>query len=128
MSRCLSGACVGVLVLAAAGCTLDAFLSPQFVDWGPSITVSGSVDEVAAKLRDGLSEGGFLNCKRIGSDYRISSTWTSGRVYCLHLRPAKTGGSKTLVRIQWDRGGDDELWQHILKILATADSTDDAKP
>jgi hypothetical protein len=84
------------------------------------VVVPGSVSEVAAKLRDGLSEAELmLNTKWVGSEYRISSQSKSGTVFCLHMKQAKDAGGKTLVRMQWDRGGDDELWQLVLKILNT---------
>lgn len=123
MSRCLSGACAGVMLLTVAGC-LDSFLAPPAVVWGPKIIVSGSVDELGAKLRRGLGETGILlQPKNIGDEYRIASQSASGKVFCLHLSPAKgAGGKKTLVRMQWDRGGDEELWTLVLKIL---DATDD---
>jgi hypothetical protein len=108
-----------MLLIAVAGCTLDSFLNPQIVVWGPKVTVSCPVAEVATKLRNGLSEEGLLvRTNRMGSDYRISSQWKSGTVFCLHLQQvSEEDGVKTRVRMQWDRGGDKELWQLILKIL-----------
>ncbi len=129
MRRCLGKACAGVLLLAVAGCTLDSFLNPQIVVWGPKVTVSGAVTEVAMKLRNGLSEEGLLlRTNRMGSDYRISSQWKSGTVFCLHLQQvSEEDGVKTRVRMQWDRGGDKELWQLILKIL-NASSDEESSP
>ena len=46
MGRCLAGVCAGVLLLAASGCTLDSFLSPQSVVYGPKRVVNGTVGEV----------------------------------------------------------------------------------
>jgi hypothetical protein len=121
----------GVLLLAA-GCMGDSFLGRQIVVYGPMVVVPGSVGEVSAKLRDGLSEAGLLlNAKWVGSDYRIASTWKSQMAFCLHMKQIKdkdaAHGIKTQVRIQWDRGGDDELWQLVLKLLnAPADYTDAA--
>lgn len=122
MCRCLERVCIGVLLLAAAGCTVDSFLNSinrQLVVNGPKVVVPGSVSEVAAKLRDGLGEAKMiLNTRYVGASYRISSVTSSGTVFCLHLRPVReTGAIKTIVRIQWDHGGDNELWQLILKIL-----------
>jgi len=125
MRRCLGKACAGVLFLAMAGCTLDSFLNRQIVVWGPKVVVPGTIGEVSAKLREGLSEAGLLlRTNRMGSDYRISSQWKSGIVFCLHLKQMNdVDGVKTRVRMQWDRGGDQELWQLILKILnAPSDS------
>jgi hypothetical protein len=128
MRRCVEMVCAGVLMLAAVGCMGDSFLGRQIVVYGPMVLVNGSVGEVSAKLRDGLSEAGLLlNAKWVGSDYRISSTWKSHTVFCLHMKQMKdkvaSHGLKTQVRIQWDRGGDEELWQLVLKILnAPADA------
>lgn len=122
MRRCLERVCIGVLLLAAAGCTVDSFLNQfnrQIVVNGPKVVVPGSASDVAAKLRDGLGEADLmLNTRRVGTDYRISSQAKSGTVFCLHVRQMKEPGpAKTMVRIQWDHGGDYELWQLILKIL-----------
>ncbi len=131
MCRCLGRVCAGVLILAAAGCTLDSFLSPQFCVfcvYGPKQTVSGTAGEVSAMLQAGLSDAGVLpRVKRVGSDYMIAGVWKNYLAFCLHLSQKKEpDGIKTLVRMQWDRGGDEELWQLIVKILATSDDADDA--
>jgi hypothetical protein len=122
MRRCLGKVGIGVLLLTATGCTLDSFLNRQIVVWGPKTVVPGTVGEVSAKLREGLSEAGLLlRTNRTGSDYRICSQWKSGLVFCLHLKQMNdVDGVKTRVRMQWDRGGDQELWQLILKILNAA--------
>jgi hypothetical protein len=129
MRRCLGKACAGVLMLAAAGC-FDTFLSQQVVVYGPKVIVPGTVGEVAAKLQDGLSDAGVLKTKRMGNDFRICSMWKKRTVFCLHLTQKKdAGGNKTLVRMQWDRGGDEELWQYVLKILnAPAENDDTTSP
>jgi hypothetical protein len=122
MCRCLGRVCTALLMLTGAGC-LDTFLSRQVVVYGPKVVVPGTVDEVAAKLKDGLNETGILLYpKRVGTGYRIASQWKSGLVFCLHLSPKKEGkDNSTLVRMQWDRGGNEELWQLILKILNAPD-------
>jgi hypothetical protein len=121
MCRCLGKGWVAVLMLAVSGCTLDSFLAPQAVVYGPRLVVPGTVTEVAAKLQDGLSEWGImLLTKRVGADLRIAGKVPkTSTAFCLHLSEKKIGGSvKTLVRMQWDRGGDDELWQRIQTILS----------
>jgi|GEM_PF-6314996 hypothetical protein len=122
MRHSLGKVCAGVLLLAAAGCTLDSFLNRQVVVWGPKVVVPGTVDEVSAKLRDGLSEAVWpLRTNRKGPDYRIAGIWKSSTAFCLHLKQMNdTDGVKTRVRIHWDRGGNQELWQLILKILNTS--------
>ena len=127
MCRCLAGLCAGVLLLAACGCTLDSFLLPQSVVYGPKQVVPGSVAEVLAKLQDGLSADMMLGVRRVGSGYRIASVWKSHLSFCLHLSEKRVDGrAQTLVRMQWDRGGDEELWQLVLKIL-NAPAADTAK-
>ncbi len=121
MRRCLARACAGVLLLAAAGCTMDKFLVWQVMNYGPKAVVPGTVAEVSAKLEDGLGDAGLLlRKKRMGSEYRIASQWKSSTVFCLYLTQLKASdGNKTLVRIKWDGEGDEELWHLILKILHT---------
>lgn len=126
MCRCLAGMCAGVLLLAASGCTLDSFLLPQSVVYGPKQIVPASVADVSAKLQNGLSEAGMmLGVKRVDYGYRIVSVWKNHLSFCLHLSEKKVEGRmQTLVRMQWDRGGDEELWQLILKILGPANNTE----
>ncbi|HTU92415.1 MAG TPA: hypothetical protein VMF69_20205 [Gemmataceae bacterium] len=128
MRRCLGKACAGVLLLAVAGCMFDKFLIWQVVVYGPKVSVSGTVAEVSAKLMDGLSDSGLiLNSKSVGSDHRIVGLWKSCVAFCLHLQQTKEKGAcKTLVRMQWDNGGDQELWQLVLKILNAPSADDDS--
>lgn len=130
MRRCLGKACAGVFLLAVTGCTLDSFLNRQIMVYGPKVVVPGSVAETAAKLRDGLSDDGLLlkpQTNRIGSDYRIVSQTKSGVVFCLHLQQMNDeDGIKTRVRMQWDRGGDKELWQRIENVLNAPSAEDNS--
>ncbi len=121
MSRYLGMALAAALLGTACGCSLDAFLSPTAVVYGPKTVAAGSVSRVCAKLQDGLSEAGLMvQMNRVGSDVRLAGITKSGKVFCLHLYAHRDGGGKkTLVRMQWDRGGDEEFWQLVLKILAT---------
>jgi hypothetical protein len=133
MSRCLGVAIAGVLLSAVAGCTLDSFLVPSAVVYGPKVVVAGSVTQVCAKLQDGLSDAGIMvQMNRVGSDLRLAGRTKSGTVFCLHLYEKKdkeAGGPKTLVRMQWDRGGDEEFWQMVVKMAAApkAGSDDSSK-
>jgi hypothetical protein len=113
-------AVAGALLLAASGCSLDAFLAPSAVTYGPKTVAAGSLSRVCAELQDGLSDAGIMvQMNRVGSDLRLAGISKTQTVFCLHLSAKKdVDGSKTVVRMQWDRGGDEELWQLILKILA----------
>jgi hypothetical protein len=121
MSRCLGMAVAGALLLAVCGCSLDAFLAPSAVPYGPKTVAAGSLSRVCAKLQDGLSDSGIMvQMNRVGSDLRLAGISKTQTVFCLHMSGQKDAtGNKTLIRMQWDRGGDDELWQLILKILAS---------
>jgi hypothetical protein len=122
MCRCLGKACAAVLMLAMAGC-LDSFLSLRACVYGPKLVVGGTVAEVSAKLQDGLSEADIAPLsQRVGGDFRIAGKFPKTQtVFCLHLSEKKIDGNvKTLVRMQWDRGGNDELWQLVQTILSSS--------
>jgi hypothetical protein len=130
MSRCLGRTWAGVLLFVVAGCTVDSFLSPQIVTYGPKRVVSGSVSQVAAKLQDGLSDAGIqVMPRQAGGDYRLAGQSKSGTVFCLHLHEKKVAGAtKTLIRMQWDRGGDEELWKLVLKLVDSPQPQEEDNP
>jgi hypothetical protein len=121
MSRSLGMAIAGALVCAVAGCTVDSFLTPSFVTYGPKVVAAGSVTTVCGKLQDGLSDAGIaVQMKRVPSGFRLSGITKSGKVFCLHLHEKREMGSvQTQVRVQWDLGGDDAFWQMVVKLVDT---------
>lgn len=134
MFRCLGVAVAGLVLSALSGCTVDSFLSPvAFVSSGPKTVAAGTMSQVTAKLQDGLTDAGMTMypVKRVGKEVRLAGITKSQLVFCLHLSAAKEApGKKTLVRMKWDMGGDKELWETVVKILATPttsgeDSADD---
>jgi hypothetical protein len=123
MSRSL--AVVGVLLLASAGCSLTPFLAPS----PDQQVVSDSLERVAARIQDGLSEAGVpVLSKRVGTEVRLAGMTKSGKVFCLHLYAKKVeGADKTLVRVRWDREADEPFWQSVLRIMtAGPDSPSEA--
>jgi hypothetical protein len=121
MSRCLGGVGIAALLLAVAGCTLDAFLVPTAGVSGPQQVVSGSVAVVSAQLEAGLAdEGVAVLTKRVGTEQRLAGITPSGKAFCLHLYEKNgAGGEKTLVRIRWGtRDSDEAFWRSVLAMLS----------
>jgi hypothetical protein len=127
MCRCLARVCAGVLLFAAAGCTLDSFLAQHICVYGPQQIVISPADEVSATLQTGLSEAGIVSVvNRVGDDLRVGGVYQKRTAFLLHLREQKVKGRlQTVVRMQWDYGGDKELWQLIQRIFLSVNNTAD---
>jgi hypothetical protein len=115
------GVCVFMVI--TTGCTIVN-------NYGPKEVVPGTVSQVAAKLQDGLTEAGMVvNAKQDGDECRIAGTSKSNTVFCIHLRQKKGVGSpNTLVRMQWDLGGDEELWNLVLQLVKVPAQRDPDNP
>ena len=130
MSRSLGVTGAGVLLLAVAGCSLDSFLAPFPGAPNRQQLVAGKLEQVAARLEEGLSDAGVsVLTKRVGPEMRLAGMTKSGKVFCLHLYAEKAGGAdRTLVRVKWDREADGPFWELVCKLAATPASDPDDAP
>jgi hypothetical protein len=122
MSRSLGAATAGVLLLIVAGCSLDSFLSPFPGPPDPRQVVAAPLQQVAARLVEGLSEAGVpVLTKPVGREVRLAGMTKSKKIFCLHLYAEKVAGAdRTLVRVKWDREADEPFWQLVLELASTA--------
>jgi hypothetical protein len=110
----------GLLLVAAAGCTTGSFL----VSWpglgGKQQIVSGSVDQVSAKLRAALGNVGIsVTANQEGDNVRLAGTTKSGKKFSLLLKQQYAGGGpRTAIVIDWEGEADEELWINILQWMA----------
>ena len=130
MSRSLGLAGAGVLLLAAAGCSFDSFLTPG-LSLRQQQVVSAPLVRVSAQLQEGLSEAGIhVLSKPVGQEMRLAGMTKSKKVFCLHLYAEKEGkAERTLVRIKWDREADEAFWQTVVQIVTeTAADPEEPEP
>jgi hypothetical protein len=110
----------GLLLVAAAGCTTGSFL----VSWpglgGKQQIVSGSVDQVSAKLRTALGNVGIsVTANQEGDNLRLSGTTKSGKKFSLLLKQQYSGGGpRTAIVIDWQGEADEEFWATVVQWMA----------
>ncbi len=111
--------CAGVLLWAAAGCSLDSFLVSVTGPGTRPRYVAGSVDQVSANLRASLGNAGIaLTESRNGQDLRLAGVTRSGKRFALVLRQQYAGGGqRTSVAVEWEDAADEELWALVGEIL-----------
>src|SRR5579872_5214381 len=118
MSRSLGAATAGVLLLVVGGCSLDSFMTPFAGAPDPRQVVAAPLEQVAARLEEGLSEAGVPVVKKpAGREVRLAGITKSRKVFCLHLYAEKAGDAdQTLVRVKWGSGADEPFWQLVLEL------------
>jgi hypothetical protein len=124
MSRCLGLRSVAAL-LCVLGCSHDGFLAPSTGPGRPGLVVEGSVAHVSETLQDGLCDAGIaVLAKRDGRNERLVGTSKSGKVFCLHLRPATAASSKsTVVSVEWGEDSDEQFWRTVTGLLLSTQET-----
>jgi hypothetical protein len=128
MSRHIGIVYVGALLIVAAGCSLDSFSLWPISPRDHKQIVAGSVDQVSAKLQEGLSEAGIVVLvKHKNEERRLFCQTKSGTRYCLMLNEEKTKGSDSTIVTMWDKAVDEPSWRLVVKILtAPVPASDDS--
>jgi hypothetical protein len=129
MSR-LGMICAGLVLLAAVGCFNDSFLAHPFSAGRYRQVVDGKPGPVSAALEAGFSGVGVtMFVKRQGEEVRLAGQTKSGQVFCVYVRPGKSGASATsVVTVKWDGQPDEPLWLSIQGWLATSSPEKDGSP
>lgn len=122
MSRRVGTVCAGLALWALAGCSMNSFLATFTGADGRQQVVSGSVDQVSARLQAAFSRANVLvNVNREEQDIRISGVSKGGRKFTLvlHQRPTHDGSQSTVVGVEWgsSQGADEELWTMVVRML-----------
>jgi hypothetical protein len=127
MSRRMGVICAGVLLLAATGCPPGSFLMSPSGSFGKPQVVSGSIDEVSARLQEGLSEAGIsVVVASHNGELRLAGMTPAHKIFCIHLkRPKSASVEKTGIVVQWDRETD-ESFDRLVATLAAAPAGDDS--
>jgi hypothetical protein len=116
MSRRVGIVCA-VLLLSAAGCTLDSFFVSITGPGRSEKTVAGSMTDTEQKLTVALNQLHIHATRKVnGEEVRLlARTPQSGKAFALVLSKQKgeNGSERTLVGVEWDKEADPQFWALI---------------
>jgi hypothetical protein len=120
MSRRLGMMCAVALLFAAAGCSAGSFLLSWVGSGGKQQVVSGSVDEVAARLKASLNKVDIIVAINPMDDgtVKLNGQTKSGQRFALVLKRHMTSrGENTAITIEWEKDADEQFWATVLNLL-----------
>jgi len=112
----------GALLVVTAGCTPDSFTLLATHKSKEQI-MPGSPQSVSMAIEGGLGQMGLLlNRSTPRSDtIRIDGRSPVGERFALFFRkPKGEPGEKTVMRIEWEKNGDDVFWGNLIQIVLKA--------
>ncbi len=130
MSRRMGMVCAMAL-LFAAGCSAGSFLLSWIGSSGKQQVVSGSVDEVSARLRASLNKVNIIVAVNPMDDgtVKLNGETKSGQRFALVLKPQKTSrGENTAITIEWEKDEDEQFWATVLQLLVQPAPMTDGAP
>jgi hypothetical protein len=109
-----------MMLAAAMGCTTDSFLVAWPGQGGKQQVVSGSVDQVSAKLRAALGNMGVnVTADQEGTNVRLTGATKSGKKFSLLLKQQYVGGGqRTAIVVDWEKDADEEFWLAVVQLMA----------
>ena len=123
MSRRTAIACAAALLFVAAGCSAGSFLMSWVGSGGKQQVVSGSVDEVAERLRVALDKINIIVAVNPMGDgiVKLNGETKSKKRFALVLKQQRTiRGENTVITIEWEKGEkdvDEQFWATVLDLL-----------
>ncbi len=120
MSRRLGMVCAAALLIAAAGCSAGSFLMSWVGSGGKRQVVSGSVNDVAARLQASLGKANIIVALNPMGDgtVKLNGQTNSGRRFALVLKQQMTSrGESTAITVEWEKDADEEFWATVLDLL-----------
>jgi hypothetical protein len=108
---------VAVALLAVAGCNKSGFLQANFFQQsGPDRVVAGSLESVTGSTQHSLQELGIaVVAQPDGQSMRLKCRTKTGVEFSVVLTSANNGqAQQTHVRIEWEKGRDDQTGSMIL--------------
>lgn len=132
MSRRTEMVCAAALLIAVAGCSASSFLMSWVGSGGKRQVVSGSVNDVAARLQASLGKSNVIVALNpMDNDtIKLSGQTKSGKRFDLVLKRQMTNqGESTAISVEWMKDADDEFWAIVLGLLVNPEpAAGDAPP
>lgn len=122
MSRQMGMVCAAALLFAVAGCSAGSFLMSWIGSGGKQEVVSGSVDEVAARLQASLKKIDIIVAINPLGDgtVKLNGQTKSGKRFALVLKRQPTNrGESTAISVEWESEADEQFWATMLEIIAS---------
>lgn len=120
MSGRLGIVCAAALLFAGAGCSATSFLLSWVGSGGKQEVVSGSLDEVSARLQASLSKINIIVAVNPMDEdtVKLRGQTKSGKRFALLLKRQKTSrGESTAISIEWESDADEAFWASVLELL-----------
>ena len=123
MSRRTGMVCAAALLIVAAGCSAGSFLLSWVGSGGKQQVVTGSVDDVAERLRVALDKINIIVAVNPMGDgtIKLRGETKSKQRFALVLKQQKTSrGENTVITIEWDKGekdADEQFWTTVVGLL-----------
>jgi hypothetical protein len=120
MSRRLWMVCAAALLFAESGCTAGSFLMSWVGSGGKQKVVSGSIDDVAARLQASLGKLNIIVAlNQLDEDtVKLNGQTKAGHRFALVLKRQKTSlGENTAISIEWEKNADEEFWATVLELV-----------
>lgn len=131
MSRRTETVCAAALLIAVAGCSASSFLLSWAGSGSKRQVVSGSVNDVAARLQASLGKINIIVAVNPMDDglVKLNGLTKSGKRFALVLKQQKTSqGDSTAVTVEWDKDADEEFWAIVLDLLVKPESAATGAP
>lgn len=131
MSRRLGMVCAAALLIAAVGCSAGSFLLSWVGSGGKRQVVTGSVNDVAARLQASLGKIDIIVAVNPIEDgiVKLNGQTKSGQRFALVLKRQTTNrGESTAISIEWEKDADEEFWAIVLDMLLKPAPTTDGTP
>lgn len=131
MSRRMGMVCAAALLFAAAGCSAGSFLLSWAGSGGKQQVVSGSIDDVAARLKASLGRVNIIVAVNPMDDgtIKLNGQTKSGQRFALVLKRQTTSrGENTAISIEWEKDADEQFWFTVLDLLVQPAPAANATP
>lgn len=120
MSRRLGMVCAAALLQVAVGCSAGSFLLSWVGSGGKRQVVTGSVNDVAARLQASLGKLNIIVAVNTmdADTVKLNGQTKSGQRFALVLKRQMTShGENTAISIEWEKDADEEFWGIVLDLL-----------
>jgi len=131
MSRRLGMVCAAALLFTTAGCSGGSFLLSWVGSGGKRQVVSGSINDVAARLQASLGKADIIVAVNpMDKDtIKLNGQTKSGRRFALVLKRQTTShGENTVVTVEWEKDADEEFWATVLDLLVKPEASGRSAP